>query len=102
MNSGPPMFLNSTNVLRGKTVSAIQLPVKAHTALINECLLKSASTHSITRKVDCILTGHLPDLVLHVILGEDHIAQGDWILTIYNEGGFANTTLTVTKGSVRY
>lgn len=66
------------------------------------CYLVSLHDESF-KDVNCTLTGHVPDLVLNLQLTKkDSITAGNWTLTLLNEEGSANTTLSIIQYSSMY
>ncbi|XP_025101846.1 uncharacterized protein LOC112568652 [Pomacea canaliculata] len=69
------------------------LTVKAHTTVIQKCLLMSLTLgENSNREVKCSLTGDPPDLLLIVSLDKEDVAKGgNWGLTLHNEKGSSDT-----------
>ncbi|XP_025099966.1 uncharacterized protein LOC112567488 [Pomacea canaliculata] len=95
----PPQFTNKVNKISVEASNEVRLPVKAHTTHVTACYLESLHDESF-KDVNCTLTGHVPDLVLNLQLSKrDSITEGNWTLTLLNEEGSANTTLSIIQYS---
>lgn len=97
--AGPPQFVGeSVKFVRPQLVDAVTFRVKAHTTLVKECILTSLSL-DFAKKVNCSLSGDPPDLILSLLFDKEDIhLQGNWTLTLHNEVGFSNTTLSFIEG----
>ncbi|XP_025103321.1 uncharacterized protein LOC112569665 [Pomacea canaliculata] len=93
----PPQFAEKSTENVSLTLGKAKFRVKAYTTEVTGCFLTPVSLKdNTTRKVNCVLNGRPPDLILWVSLPKEiRSYHENWTLALFNEEGSSTTIFTV-------